>query len=45
LIQDLSRKKLVEGKGHVKLQNAVADIEDRHRDIVKLEKVDYIKQN
>lgn len=27
------------GAGHIKLQNAVADIEDRHKDIVKLERV------
>lgn len=27
------------GAGHIRLQNAVADIEDRHKDIIKLERV------
>jgi t-SNARE complex subunit (syntaxin) len=31
-------------KGSMKLQNAVSDIEDRHNDIMKLEKViNYLK--
>jgi hypothetical protein len=36
-------KKLYENKltgaAHIKLQNAVADIEERHKDLLKLEKV------
>jgi len=27
------------GAGHIKLQNAVSDIEDKYKDIVKLENV------
>jgi len=36
-VQELFSKLM--GTGHSKLQNAVSDIEDRHRDILALEKV------
>ena len=38
-VQKLLSVKLT-GAGHIKLQNAVSDIEDRYKDIVKLENVD-----
>lgn len=38
IIQDMLKSRLLE-KGSLKLQNAVSDIEDRHNDIIKLEKV------
>jgi hypothetical protein len=37
----MMKSRLLE-KGHAKLQNAVSDLEDRHKDIIKLEKVKYI---
>lgn len=37
-VQKLYENKLT-GAAHIKLKNAVADIEERHKDIVKLEKV------
>ena len=37
-VQKLLSEKLT-GAGHIKLQNAVSDVEDRYRDIVKLEHV------
>lgn len=37
-VQQFYENKLT-GAGHIRLQNAVADIEDRHKDIIKLERV------
>ena len=39
-VQKIMSDKLT-GTGHIKLQNAVSDIEDRYNDIVKLENVSY----
>jgi len=33
------------GPGHIKLRHAVADIQDKHRDILKLERVGELSQN
>ena len=38
VVQQLYEKKLT-GTAHVKLQNAVADLEERHQDLLKLENV------
>lgn len=41
LIQEKFTEKLT-GTAHVKLQNAFRDIEERHRDLLKLERVSLI---
>lgn len=39
-VQQLYENKLT-GSAHFKLKNAVADIEERHKDIINLERVKY----
>jgi hypothetical protein len=39
-VQRFYENKLTQA-GHIKLQNAVSDIEDRHKDIMKLERVKF----
>ena len=40
-VQKYYQDKLTSGAS-IKLQNAIADLEDRHKDIVRLEKVKFI---